>query len=177
MAAKKVPSVEDAVKIFKDVMNRASLEKFIYLNKTLISQFSNSKKEFYVLILPQQELWNKLIEDHELNIKELDVSDKDQYKLLQKISYANDITDEAWIELDSEKFYKGQIINIRPEGFEYDIPVNKELLPFKLRKAEYNNISYKIFIKNNSFVIALKKYFEPKLDECGFTIIRLFQII
>lgn len=177
MASKKVPSVEDAVKTFKDVMTRASLENFLYVNKTLISQFSNSKKEFYVLILPQQELWNKLIEDPELNIKELDVTNKDQYNLLQKILYADDITDEAWIELDSEKFYKGQIINIRPEGFEYDIPINKDLLPFKLRKAEYNNISYKIFIKNNSFVIALKKYFEPKLDECGFNIIRLFQII
>lgn len=177
MATKKVPSVEDAVKTFKDVMTRASLENYLYVNKTLISQFSNSKKEFYVLIVPEQELWNKLIEDTELNIKELDVNNKDQYNLLQKMSYVNDLTNEAWIELDSEKFYKGEIINIRPEGFEYNIPINKELLPFKLRKAEYNNFSYRIFINNNSFVIALKKYFEPKVDECGFTIIRLFQII
>lgn len=177
MAAKKIPSLEDALKSFKNVMERAFLNEYIYMNKTLISK-SNGKKEFYVLIIPEQELWNKIVEDPELDVKELDVNNPEQQLLLQKISYADSLDDIGWVEIDIDKFYKGDIINIRPEGFEYNIPINKSLLPLKLRKAEYNNLSYRIFKgNNNTSIIALKKKFESKVEGCNYTLIRLFQIV
>ena len=67
-----------------------------------------------------------------------------------------------------------QWININ--GLEYDLSINKNLIPLRLKKSEYCDISYKVF-PNDDMIFALKKRFEYPLEDHGFTIIRLFKII
>lgn len=176
MAKKKVPSVDDAIKIFKDAMQRASLSDYLYVNKTL---FSTNPKGNSIVIIPEQELWMKMIDDPDLkdHMKELNPEIPQDYEKLQLIQYTADLDADTWIDVDTDVLFKGKLFRISVKGFEYELPINKGLLPLKLRKAEYNNISYRVFTKPN-VVLSLKKRFDfPSVDECGFTMIRMFQVI
>lgn len=176
MAKKKVPSVEDAINRFRDVMLRASLSDYLYVNQTMISK---NPKDNSIIIIPDQDLWIRLIDDEELknHIKELDITNKDHSEQMKLCSYSDDLIHESWIEIDPNILFTGKIFKIGVKGFEYELPINRGLLPLKLRKAEYNNISYRVFTKPN-LVLALKKRFDfPAIENCGFTMIRMFQII
>lgn len=175
MAGKKIPSVEDALKIFKDVMLRALLSDYLYVNRTMLSK---NPKDHSILIIPDQELWVKIIEDPDMkdHINELDINNPDQYKMLPLFEYGNNLNSNDWIEIDPEILFKGKVFRISMKGFEYEVPINRGLLPLKLRKAEYNNISYKVFSKP-SLMLVLKKRFDFPLEGCGFTILRMFKVI
>lgn len=175
MASKKVPSVEDALKIFKDVMLRALLTDYLYVNKSMLSK---NPKDHSILIIPDQTLWVKIIEDDELksHIQELDINDPEQYKSLQLFEYGNQLDGDVWVDIDPEILFKGKVFKISMKGFDYEVPINRALLPLKLRKAEYNNISYRVFTKP-SLMLVLKKRFDFPLEDCGFTIMRMFKVI
>ena len=176
MGKAKIPSVDDALMNFKDVMHRASLSNYLYVNKILLSK--NSKDQS-ILIIPDQELWLKIIEDSELKkcIKELDISNQKENSLKYIFTYADNIdNDTTWINIDIDTLFSGKIFKINIDGLDYEIPINKNLLPLKLKKAEYTKISYKVF-KNTSLVLGLKKRFDFPIENCGFSIIRLFKII
>lgn len=175
MAKKKIPSVDDAIKIFKDVMLRASLSDYLYVNNMLISK--NQKGT--ILVIPDNELWLKLLDDPEIkeHLQELDISIPEHYEKSQLMVYGEDLENESWVETDSEILYKGKIFKINIKGFEYEVPINRDLLPLKLKKAEYNNISYRVFIKPNVTLVLKKRFNFPDIEECGFTIVRMFKII
>lgn len=176
MAKKKVPSVDDAIKIFKDAMQRASLSDYLYVNKTL---FSTNPKGNSIVIIPDQSLWENLIDDPEIkdHLKEINPENTEHYEKLQLLPYAENIDGDMWTNIDAEVLFRGKLFRISVKGFEYELPINKGLLPMKLRKAEYNNISYHVFTKPN-IVLSLKKRFDfPAIEECGFTMIRMFQVI
>lgn len=176
MAKKKIPSIEDALKIFKDVMQRASLTSYQYVNNIMLSKNPGGNT---IVIIPEQELWLKIIDDEEMKpvLKELDISDPEQNDKMQVLQYAKDLDGEPWIDIDPEVLFKGKIFKISLKGFDYEVPINKGLLPLKLRKAEYNNIKYRVFT-NPNLVLSLKKQFDfPAIEHCGFTIIRMFQVI
>lgn len=165
--------------IFKDVARRATLSDYIMVNRRMISKTNKERK---VLIIPEDQLFDAIINDEELkkNIRELDITNPNEAALQQIFRFGDNLDDHGWIEVDPEPIYKGKVKNIEVnKTFEYTIPIHRNLLPLKLKKSEYNNISYRIFIQTSpaELCIALKKKFEFPLDGCGFTLMRVFKII
>ena len=62
LTKKKVPSADDAIKSFKDVMTRASLSNYYYVNSIILSKNNNSNN---ILVIPDKMIWDKLVEDEE----------------------------------------------------------------------------------------------------------------
>lgn len=177
MAKKKEPSLADSLNNFKDTMLRASLSDYVYVNKNLITVHP---KGYSVIVIPDQDLWTTIIDDEEMkkDITEANLNNPDDSELADLIKYCNDLDSPLWIELDPEVLYKGKIIRVKVhDNFEYDIPINRDLLPLKLKKAEYNNISYRIFMDDESPVLCIRKKFEYPLENGGFAMIRVFSII
>ena len=174
MARKKIPSMEEALNIFKDVMTRASLKNYVYVNNIMISK---NPKDQSVLIIPDQELWKVIMEDAELSkdIRALNPENPDDSHNIQISSYAEDLN-EGWFDIDLQVMYVGSLFRIKVDGLEYRIPINKSLIPLKLRKAEYNNISYRVFLSPDK-VLAVKKKFDYPILGCGFTVMRILQIL
>lgn len=182
MGKKKEPSIADAVSQIKDVMNRCLLTDYLYMNSKIISK---SNKGYSVIIIPDSELWSAIVQDKEIldKMRELDLKNPNDAFYIDTINYADNITEESWIDLDAESMYNGKILKVKvTKNYEYDIPINRDLLPLKLKKAEYNNISYKVFSNftaNNkqSLCLGIKKYFNYPLDDTGFYIMRVFKIL
>ena len=172
MAKKREPNIEDAINIFFNAMQRASLSDYLHVNKTLLSK---SPKGYSVLILIDQTLWNALLENEEFknHLKEFNSfgSESEDNKIF---SYGTNLTD-AWIDLDIDSLYTGKVVKININGLEYDAEVHKNLIPLKLKKSEFNNIQYQVL--TDSMTLILRKRFEYSLEDHGFTIIRAFQII
>lgn len=121
---------------------------------------------FVLLILPDKTLWENLLLKKVLTDIEPVTSEQSQY-----FSYA---AEDNWIDIDiDDEFLKGKMLEIKINNFEYMVNLNRDLMALKLRKAEYNHISYKIYLGKVN-ILALKKRFE---SEYGFSIIRLFKIV
>lgn len=176
MAKKKNTTVDDSLNYFKEIMKRASLSNYLYVNEIMISQ---NPKNQSIIIIPEHELWLKIVDDEEIKsqIKELDVNIPKERELNSLTVYGSDLNSKEWIDLDIDSLFAGKIIKVSIHDFDYDVPINKNLIPLKLKKSEYNNITYRIFKNNNQLVLALKKTFTFSIDNCNFTIIRLFKII
>ena len=173
MAKANKSSLEDAINIFKDVMQRASLSDYFHVNRTLVSK---NEKENSVIIPIDQTLWNSIMDIPEIkdHVTELTTNTSDDMLIANMCSQCNDVT-ISWLELDSTQLYSGNIIKVKIEGFDYDVSISKALIPLKLKKSEFTNISYRVF--PDTMILALKKRFDYPLEEHGFSIIRLFKII
>ena len=169
MATKKIPSMEDALATFKDVMARASLKEFMYSNRVMISK---NPKGQSVIVVPDHELWVKITDDQEFmkNVKEIDINDPDKDLLL----YGEKL-DGTWLEVDTQSVMAGLIFKVTVDSLMYELLINKNMIPLKLKKAEANNISYRVF--SSPDVLALKKLFESPVEGGSFTIMRLMQIL
>ena len=174
MATKRKPSIENAIEIFEDIMNRSSLTDYLHVNKILISK---NPKENTIVIPVDQLLWNKLIDKSEFNshLQELDITDPENKINLKNCSYCDDLNNDAWIDLDCTELYTGNLLKIHIDELEYDISINKALIPLKLKKAEFTNIKYRVF--KDDMTLAIKKRFDYPIEDYGFSIIRLFQIV
>jgi len=175
MGKKKLPSIQDALESFKNVMTRSSLSNYVHVNTRMLSK---SPKGYSVLIIPDQQLWDLIIEDETLhpNMKELDLTDPKEAEMNELFVYGDDLENKCWIEADPLVLLSGKVFKIKIHGFEYEIPINRDLLPLKLRKAEYNNIMYRVFT-NPNVVLGLKKRFNSPVEGGGFTIMRLFKVL
>jgi len=151
MAKKKIPSMEDALNDFKSIMLRASLSDYLHVNGILISK---NPKDVSVIIKP----------------------DKSLYKYIEYIKYTDESNKELWIDINCDDLYAGKVISISVNGFNYEVSVNKNSVPLKLRKAEFNNISYRIFT-NPKLILTLAKRFDGYVDDSSFTMFRLYQIL
>ena len=173
MAKKKEPSLEEAIKVFMDVITRSSLTEFFYINNTLISK--NPKGNSVVLLL-EQSLWNGIIDNIEIKDKlhELDSNNPNHQDDI-KLSKYTDIENATWIDIDSEQLYSGKVVKLNVEGLEYELSVNKNLIPLKLKKNEFNDISYTVIPSDMTFI--LRKKFNYPLEDHGFTIMRIFKIL
>lgn len=174
MARKIKPSLEEAINLFEDSMQRCTLIDYLHVNRTLISKTKNDNS---VLVIPDQSLWEGLLEKSNVkdHFKPLDLNRPDHQQISSICKYGNDLANEAWVDADSELLYKGKVIKIKVDGLDYSIDINKNLIPLKLKKAEFNNIAYRVFLDDRMFV--LKKRFDYALEDLGFTIIRLFKIV
>jgi len=167
--------VEDSITTFLEIMNRASLSEFLYTNRILIAK--NPKDEYTVLIPVDQSLWNVLVDNDEFksHIQELDITDESNQYIIKNTSCCDDLDSDLWINLDCTELYAGNVLKINLDELEYGIEVNKGLIPLKLKKAEYIDIKYRIF--KNNMTLALKKRFDYPIEDYGFSVIRLFQIV
>ena len=166
MGKKKVLGVEDAIKQFNDVMQRANLSSYYYVNRIILSKNGKGNS---ILVIPDMNLWLKLIDDENLQLKELCGGEDSKW-----IKYGE--MTEGWIPIDiEEELFKGKIFQIKIKGDEHVVPIDRDLLPLKLKKAEYEGISYRVFLKPP--VLAVKKRFEFPMEGYGFSIMRLFQVV
>ena len=161
--AKKLSPVEAGLSRFNDIMQRIGVDKVFHCNRVWLYE----GESFRLLIAPDDDLYEELITG-EWNDKILTPS-IEQEKIT---SYANK---DCILEIDEdEEYHKGKVISIKVKNFQYDINVNRDLMAFKMKKSEFNNMSYRIFIEKDSIILAFRKRFK---EPYGFDIIRLFQII
>ena len=128
-----------------------------------------------------------IIDNKEFNISELkdDIEDFNNYRDYTKIMNYYELRDDSWINIDiSNELFTGKIFEIQLDSKKYKISINRDLMPMKLKKAEYNDVAYKIYLK--PFVLGIRKRFEyeykeketdENISKCNISIIRLFQII
>ena len=162
MGKKTVDPIEKGIATFKDILKRCNVTKVYQENGKLMTD----DQGFTLLILPDKTLWENLLLKKVLKDVEPVTSEQSQY-----FSYA---AEDNWIDVDiDEEFLKGKMLEIKINDFEYMVNLNRDLMALKLRKAEYNHISYKIYLGKIN-ILALKKRFE---SEYGFSIIRLFKIV
>lgn len=200
MAKKKFPTVESAIKSFEEAMQRASLSSYYHVNTVMLSKNSDGHR---ILVIPDHPLWLKIIDDEKYTIDEPDRDNADEANELQWFHYGDSVLrdpqNKDWISIDvTEELFSGKLFNIKLKGREYDIPITRDLMPMKLRKSEYTDVSYRVF--TDPLILAIKKRFEPfnpeilqhqcevpkglteydvfdQLGQYGFIMIRLFQVI
>lgn len=154
---------DKAIELFHSILSRLEAKELYEYNHMWLIRIDN----YQCIIIPDQSLYNELIVDNEFKEK-LKPCDVENSRLFSYTIPKN------WIPLDvSEEHFKGKEFNITIDGFKYDIPLNRDLMMVKLRKAEFTNISYQIY-KEKHLVLGIKKRFD---SEYGFDMIRLFQIV
>lgn len=173
MAKKKEPSIDEALNIFLDVMQRASLFDYVHVNSDIISE---NPKGNSIIIPVEQTLWEELLKKKEFtdHLQELPLSDE----RTSLLTYIDNIDNEKlWNNVDINEFFDGKIIHIKVASFEYDIPLNKNALPIRLKKTEFNNISYRVFIDKHVVLALKKKFVYEGIENCNFSMIRLFKVV
>ena len=170
--AKKVIVPQDAIEQWKETTLRASLVSYYNVDGILVSNNDDGK---LILVVPDKPLLELLLDDKETIIQDYDLLNKDTRELGKWFGYGKDMDDVTWLPIsDPEKFYNGSTVEIQIDTHEFPILISKELLPFKLKKAEFTEISYRVFV--DPPVLGIRKRFEI-LPDYGFTMIRLFQVI
>ena len=171
--AKKVLVPQDVIDQWKEMTLRASLSHYSNVNGILIT--NNEDNKVMMMIVPDKSLLKLLLEDKEVDIQNYDSTNPDTLTMSQWFDYGNDLSSETWLPIsDVDKFYQGDAIEIQFPGHEFPILMSKELLPFKLKKSEFTDLAYRVFL--NPPVLGIRKRFEI-IPEHGFTVIRLFQVI
>lgn len=163
--AKKIISEETEIAFFNSVLERIGVEKTYCLNDFIILKPS---KLNYLLLLDLDSNLKKSI-----NLKFDEIIDTDN--LVKKINFLTEATVIAeWSQISKEnEIYLSKIFPIKVDSFEYDIIINRDQMPFKLLKAEYDSVYFAVS-KN---LLLIKKRFESKLNDFGFSVIRGFQYI
>jgi hypothetical protein len=171
---KKVPTVDDCVKNFRDVMERASLSPYNHVNGIVLNKNLNNHR---ILLVPDKLLWDRLVDDIRIKIKEFDLFNVDEKSESQWAIFGEDLVN-SWIPIEvKEDLYNGKLFKIKIKDYEYKISVNRDFMPMKLKKAEYDNVSYRVFYQNNKLVLGIKKRFDAVIPDYGFTMMRLFEVI
>lgn len=108
------------------------------LNQTLIFNIDDKKT---INLYVSDALWQIAFEKHLKEFKEVDVNDD-----IGK-EYRAELNTMHWIDIPGlEKIYAGESFNINFPNGEF-IELTKELLPIKLKKAEFCDIHYMILNK------------------------------
>lgn len=157
---------EDAFEAFQDIANRIdSVERSIC--DGII--FSKDDDNEYSLIIPDE----KLLEE----IKNAKLYEEVKPNT-QTLSFLYDCTNsvmgiEKWNHMDENVLYSGDSVYL-PMG-ERTLRFNKGLIPIRLRKSEFCEISYLIQLIPYPILI-VKKYFPSKLEGFGVTLMKVFKI-
>lgn len=170
--AKKVISPQTVVEQWKEVTQRASLSSYYNVNGTLVSKNNKGKILLVVMDIPLLAL---ILADKDIDVKEFDISDPETKEYRAWFEYGSKLDGDGWLSLvDDTGFYDGKVIEIVINGHDFPVIISKELLPLKLKKAEFEMVEYRVF--TDPGVLAIRKRYQP-LENHGFTIMRLFQII
>lgn len=172
--AKKEPTIEDAVAVFFNIVDRCGFSIFKREDKIMYTRNKDNAGTYFLI---EQELWNVLSEDQDFNeiVRELSPTIPADRMIIDRIPLLRDM-DNGWIEISDESMMNDPKIYISIEGYNYQIEVNKTIWPVRFKKAENNNYAYKIFRgKTDSF--AIRKKFESPVKDASFYMVRMFQII
>ena len=174
MAKKKESSISDIVNVVKDIVKRSKAESFVSNNRVLMG-YTNKKMKFYLSF--DIAIWNAILDDEELKkmISEFDVS-TGTAKDVMGFSYC-ERPDENFIEINPESMYNGENMNIKIDGYEYDVTINKGIFPVRFKKAEFNNIEYKLYMDKYPVLVLRKRWVNDNIPDSNITILRLFQIV
>jgi hypothetical protein len=171
MVTKKVITADIETKTAEETILRGSASIYYNVNGILLSK---NKLDCILLVVPDKPLLEKLLENKNITIEELSMENPDFKYFNDLFKYGQNLSDNSWISLP-ENFCEGSKVEITLKDYDYPIEINSALLPLKLKKAEYGNISYRIFI--NPLVIGLKKDFGSVNPGFGFSMLRLFRVI
>ena len=173
MAKTKEPTIKDSVLIFKDILQRSKMSPMIYQNRII---YSKHKDGHTVLTVAEPELWSWAIMDNDIRdmLTQHDITK--QPELISKFNYGEGMDYNDWLPIDPDKMYSGDLIQLKIDGFEYDIPINVKVFPLKLRKNEFNGFSYRI-TTTDKIVLSIRKKFETPIIGTGFYMVTPFQVI
>jgi len=122
----------------------------------------------YVIILPSQELIPYVIP------KDVEFTNNERIKnLLRFIEIDND----DWIQLNNDEILSGFNIKIQIDNYNYEVEINKKILPLRLLKKEFNNFYYKIIYGNNMPLFFMKKIFKNCIPNTNFTIMQIYHVL
>lgn len=168
---KKVITTDNETKTAEETILKGSASIYYNVNGVLLSK---NKLDCILLVIPDKPLLEKLLENRNITIDELTVDNPD-FKYYQGLfKYGEDLDDDRWIVLP-DNFCDGTSVEINLKDYDYPVEINSSLLPVKLKKAEFNNIMYRIFI--DPLVIGLRKDFKSINEGFGFSMLRLFRVI
>lgn len=159
---------------FREIIQRSGISQIEFENGIMYGRNSNNAS---VIIAPGKELWSVIQNDEEMKsmMQPLDATSDLSKRVAMVMGIVTENSND-WIDLDTDTLYKGKIIKISVDGFEYDITINRDMLPLKLKKAEYNNIRYRIRLMGDPILI-VQKEFKQVPPDCDYTMSRVFQII
>lgn len=103
-------------------------------------------------------------------------TDDEKEKYIHK--YLQSLTDDAWININNtDTLYNsnGYNIDVFINDDTVKLTITKEMLLVKLRKADYNNISYKIF--DNPWICVLQKKFINPIENHNVSFLSMYKII
>lgn len=161
----KIITNEKDLAVFNKVIERISPAKF-YLDGNFI--IALVEKDDYILLF-------QLDQDLRSNIKLEFNNLMDDDLLRKRVSILiNSIKTDQWIQIDpSYEMHLSKIFSIKINNSNYNVDINRDQMPFKLLKSEYDLVYYSF----NDNIILIKKEFKPKLDGYGFNVIRGFQFV
>lgn len=153
------------LKLFNSVLKRIEVETFYFENNLI---FAKPVKENFLLVL---QLDSELRKQVQLNFTE---TKRDQ-NLLTRINFLSKVINiDQWTQISQEaEMHLSKIFPIEVKDFTYNLIINRDQMPFKLLKAEYDSIFFTV--KDN--ILLIKKRFNSKKEDCGFSIIRGFQCL
>jgi hypothetical protein len=173
--AKKKMTPETAYKQFLDVIARMDIDKFYRDNGVIVGYTDGNVG---VVIIPEpglDELINKGGKPEFAKLDNAGAEEKIRVIRLSDFGRRLGTSDEYWVDLsENEKFTEGSILEITVDGSEFPIVISRNLLPLKLRKAEYVGVYYRIFDVDE--LIGLRKDFSGP-ENHSFRVIRFFKIV
>ena len=141
------------------------------VNQTLIFNIDDKKT---INLYVSDALWQIAFEKHLKEFEEVDVNDD-----IGK-EYRAELNTMHWIDIPGlEKIYAGESFNINFPNGEF-IELTKELLPIKLKKSEFNNISYGILnkeISNRNITFFIIRKIFSITDEWSFNLYKPYLFI
>lgn len=173
MAKTKEPTIKDSVLIFKDALSRSKMSPMLYQNRII---YSRHKAGHSVLTAVEPELWSWAIQDQDIRSMLTMYDIKKDPDLVSVFRYGEGMDYEDWIPLDPEKMYSGDLVQLKIDGFEYDIPINVKVFPLKLRKNEFSGFSYRVTM-TDKVVLSIRKKFETPITGTSFYMVIPFQVI
>ena len=163
--SKKQDSEPIELKSFNSVLKRIEVETFYFENNLI---FAKPVKENFLLVF---QLDSELKKQVQFNFTDT----KGDQNLLTRINFLSKaVLSDQWTQISQEaEIYLSKVFPIEVKDFTYNLIINRDQMPFKLLKAEYDSIFFTV--KDN--ILLIKKRFNSKKENCGFSIIRGFQCL
>lgn len=172
MAGKKVSSIQDQFNKFKEIIKKFQVGKILSFNHVM---FMHDKEDRLVIMKFDNDLWNVIVEDKEIEISELDPTNEKHKTLIDSTKY---IEGGDWLELNAEDLYKGNIFNLKIEGVPYEIPISRDLFPIKFSKSDAKDFSYQIFTQSNVIMLTIKKEFKLEaVPNSTFILCKVYKVL
>lgn len=171
--AKKQITIEMEIKSSLEKILSGSSSIYYNVNGILLSRTAIDR---VLIVVPDKSLLTAMLDSKEINIEEMDSTHKYYDHLYELFKYGEDLDNNEWIELTDE-LYNGKIVYIKLKDSEDPIEITKDLLPIKLKKAEYTDIYYRIFVDKFATIVALRKDFKSINEGYSFTTLTLFRVI